>query len=275
MVQAENKAFPRYANYITQLENAPDKRKAMLAILVHQENRLRLPNDIEMAKYLESANFYNLQYCRFILSLIEEKLTKNRPDDKLIQVEHIMPQTLNDDWRNELGPDFSQIHQEYVNTIGNLTLIRHNQELGNKSFVIKKDLYENKAGLQIARKEITNRSKWNKDSILNRTKWIISYLLTEVLPIPDEMRRTSNFKNTKGLSFLELQMIGETIDFIPDPTYTAKVVSDKEVEFEGKRWKLSPLTAELFTRIGTVDKSRTYQGARYWEYDHIKLASII
>lgn len=277
LTQAENKAFPLYVNYLDQLENAPDKGKAMLDILAHQENRLRLPNDIELGRYLETANFYNLQSCRFILSLIEEKLTKNRPGDEKIQIEHIMPQTLNQSWKEELGPDYETVHQEYVNTIGNLTLIRHNQELGNKSFSLKKEVYENNAGLQIARTDITNRKKWNKASITNRARWIIGYLLTEVIPIPEEMRRTNNFKikATRGLSFLELQLIGETISFCPDSSITAKVVSDKEVEFEGRRWLLSPLTRELFRRMGMLNKSGAYKGSQYWSFDGIKLSSII
>lgn len=277
LTQAENKAFPLYVNYLDQLENAPDKGKAMLDILAHQENRLRLPNDIELGRYLETANFYNLQSCRFILSLIEEKLTKNRPGDEKIQIEHIMPQTLNQAWKDELGPDYETVHQEYVNTIGNLTLIRHNQELGNKSFSLKKEVYENNAGLQIARTDITNRKKWNKASITNRARWIIGYLLTEVIPIPEEMRRTNNFKikATRGLSFLELQLIGETISFCPDSSITAKVVSDKEVEFEGRRWLLSPLTRELFRRMGMLNKSGAYKGSQYWSFDGIKLSSII
>lgn len=277
LVQAENKAFPLYVNYLEQLKNAPDKRKAMFDILIQQENRLRLPNDIELGRYLETANFYNLQYCRFILSLIEEKITKNRPMDEKMQIEHIMPQTLNNDWKEELGSDYEAIHQEYVNTIGNLTLIRHNQELGNKPFSYKKAIYENKAGLQITRKEVTNRKKWNKTSITNRAKWIINYLLTEVVPIPEKIRRTNNFniKENRGLSFVELQLIGETINFNPDPSITAKVISDKEVEFEGKRWKLSPLTRELFNRMGKVSKSGAYRGSQYWSFDGMKLSSII
>lgn len=277
LVQAENKSFPLYVNYLDQLETAPDKEKAMLDILAHQENRLRLPNDIELGRYLETANFYNLQSCRFILSLIEEKLTKNRPGDEKIQIEHIMPQTLNQAWKDELGPDYEAVHQEYVNTIGNLTLIRHNQELGNKPFSFKKQVYENNAGLQIARTDITNRKKWNKASITNRAKWIINYLLTEVIPIPEEMRRTNNYniKETRGLSFLELQLIGETINFYPNPSITAKVVTDKEVEFEGKRWRLSPLTRELFKRMGMVNKSGAYQGSQYWAFEGMKLSSII
>ena len=91
------------------------------------------------------------------------------------------------------------------------------------------------------------------------------------------MRRTNNFKAKKGshLSFLELQIIGEDINFIPDPSIVAHVVGDKEVEFEGKKWRLSPLTRELQSRRKKVSLSGAYQGAQYWEYDGMKLADIM
>ena len=224
-------------------------------------------------------NFASFRYCKLYLSLIEEKITKSRPDqtDKKLQIEHIMPQTLNDDWKKALGSDYETIHQEYVHTIGNLTLIRHNQELGNKSFSDKKDVYENSAGLQIAKTGITNKDHWSKDTIRARAKWIIGFLLKDVLPIPDGMRRTNNFKVKTGrrLSFQELQIIGDDINFIADPSIVAHVVGDKEVEFEGKKWKLSPLTKEIQTRRGALSPSGSYQGAQYWEYDGMKLADIM
>ena len=91
------------------------------------------------------------------------------------------------------------------------------------------------------------------------------------------MRRINNYniKETRGLSFLELQLIGETINFYPNPSITAKVVSDKEVEFEGKRWRLSPLTRELLKRMGMGNKSGAYQGSQYWAFEGMKLSSII
>ncbi len=50
-------------------------------------------------------NFFNFKYCKFFLALIEEKITRSRPDlsDAKLQVEHIMPQTLNSDWKDALG----------------------------------------------------------------------------------------------------------------------------------------------------------------------------
>lgn len=278
VVLAENKNFPTLVKKVPQLVKAQDKKKEMFKILSSMENHLRLPNDIEMERELSVMNFYGLKLCKFVLSLIEESITKSRPDkdDEKLQIEHIMPRKLNESWKKELGEDYENIHQSLLNTIGNLTLIRHNQELGNKSFSEKKEIYENKAGLQIAKSEIIKYEHWNRETIEKGSKWIINYLLQSVLPIPDDMRKTNNFvMKRNGLSFLELQLIGQTIDYTSDNSIHAKVVSDKEVEFEGKRWHLSPLTREIETRKGTVNASGSYKGSHYWEYDGIKLIDII
>lgn len=279
ITSGENKTFPLLAGKIKEIKEAPNKKDKMFDILAHQESYLRLPNDIELSRYLETMNFYNFRYSKFYLSLIEESITRSRPDqsDEKLQVEHIMPRTLNGDWQAELGENYEMIHQELVNTIGNLTLIRHNQELGNKKFADKKRIYEENAGLQIAKTEITNHDKWTADAIKERSMWITTILLRDVLAIPDKMRKINNFnqKESRGLSFESLQLIGLDIDFIEDPTICAHVVSDKEVEFEGRRWRLSPLTKEIQTRRGKLNASGAYQGAWWWEYDGIRLYDII
>ncbi|MCI5567214.1 MAG: DUF262 domain-containing HNH endonuclease family protein [Veillonellaceae bacterium] len=277
--QAENKSFPQLVNDIPDLIEANDKRLKMFKILSNQESNMRLPNDFEIKVYLDTANFYNFQYCKFYLALLEESITKSRPDlnDNHLQIEHIMPQTLTDAWRNDLGDQAETVHQQFDNTIGNLTLIRHNQELGQKSFSEKKELYDNKAGLQIAKSYITNCKVWNKKSIQRRMYWIVNYLLQNVLPIPDDMRKTNNFslKEKRALSFLELQLIGKTVHFYKDPSITARVVDDKHVEFEGKKWLLSPLTREIMKRKGLCSKSGSYQGSVYWAYEGDRLFDLI
>ncbi len=279
LAAAENKNFPVLASRIPELKKAANKKEKMFEILSKQESNLRLPNDIELSRYLETMNFYNFRYCKFYLSLMEEKITKSLPDqsDPKLQIEHIMPQKLNADWEKELGENHEEIHQELVNTIGNLTLIRHNQELKNYKFSEKKKVYENKAGLQIAKTEITNHDKWDADTIRHRTEWMTYFLLNDVLAIPDKMRKINNFllKEGRGLSFQELQLIGLDIDYIDDPSIRAHVVGDKEVEFEGKKWHLSTLTREIESRRGKSRPSGAYRGAQHWEYDGIKLEDIM
>lgn len=275
---AENKSFPTLVKRIPELIKASDKKAAMFKVVATQENALRLPNDIEMKRHLETMNFYNFKYCKYVLALIEENLTKSRPDlaDNKLQVEHIMPRTLNDTWKKELGNDYERMHQELVNVIGNITLIRHNQELSNKPFKEKLNIYENNAGLQIAKTKITNQKHWNEETIKKRSEWIIDYLLKNIVPIPESMRGTNNFipKEGRHLSFVELGLIGETINFIDDVNITARVIDDKHVEFEGQEWSLSPLTREIYERKGKFRASGSYSGADHWEYDGLKLSSV-
>lgn len=273
---AANKAFPELVRDFDKLKACPDKRQKMFDILSTQQYNLRVPSNVEIAAHLMTANFYNFAYKKFILALVEERLTKSRPDlsDPNLQIEHIMPQMLNGTWKAELGEDAEKIHEELGNTIGNLTLIRHNQVLGNKSFQEKKKIYENYAGLQIAKTDITNCDKWNAETIKNRTMRIVAYLVNEVLPVPvrDEKR---NFLKPKGLSFEYLGLVGENIRFIENPAYVAKVVSDNEVEFEDRIWRLSALTAELKRRLGKATLSEAYRGSQYWEYEGTRLETLV
>lgn len=278
---AENKNLPALTKKIEQLIESSDKKAEMFKILSSQEENCRFPNDIELSIRMRDMNFYNFKHCKFILALIEQHLTNCRPQltDELLQIEHIMPQTINNkqEWLDSLGQDAIDLHQQYVNSIGNLTLIRHNQQLGNKSFREKKEVYVNNAGLQIAKTKIIDCDDWNVDAIKCRGEWLIKYFLDMVAPLPDSMKKRNNYaaKENKKLNFIELQIVGSTINFIKDPTITAKVVDATDVEFEGERIKLSPLTRKIMQRRGECNNSGSYQGAQYWEYDGIRLADII
>ena len=67
---------------------------------------------------------------------------------------------------------------------------------------------------------------------------------------------------------------GDIITFIKDKSITAKVVGDREVEYNGYTWKLSRLVRKLFEDRGEVNKSGAYQGAAYFEYNGKKLKDL-
>lgn len=278
LAKGENKALPVIVNYLDDLRNASNKKQKMFELLANQENNVRLPNDIELSRNLESANFYSLTLCKYVLSLVEEKITKGklRLDDENLQIEHIMPQTLSEAWKEELGEDYERIHQEYVHNIGNLALVRHNQELGNKPFAEKKETYSENTNIQITKTKIIDKDHWNEAAIKERRDWIVDYLLSNVLPIPEDMRRANNFKEKVAgrFSFNDLNLIGQDIEFFDDHSIVAHVVNDTEVEFEGKNWNLSPLTKEIQTRRGMANKSGSYSGAQYWSYDGTRLSEM-
>lgn len=92
-----------------------------------------------VCKMANSVNYYKnkKQLIRFLILL--ENIGKNEliPLDaslKACQIEHIMPQSLTHHWIN-----ISQsTHEQYLHTLGNLSITLDNQNLSNKSFAEKK-----------------------------------------------------------------------------------------------------------------------------------------
>jgi uncharacterized protein with ParB-like and HNH nuclease domain len=274
--KSENKDAALFSKYFDKLVIATNKRNAMLDICANQTFSMRLPNDNEIHDFLlsEKSNFYNFESGKFLFSLIEEGLTKNRPslNDKILQVEHIMPQTLNETWKNELGENYKLIYDNYLNNIGNLTLIRHNQELSNHSFRGKKVIYENNAGMQITKNKIIDQQNWGVVQIKARAEYLVNILLEKILPISAELKTSNNYSSEKKsignrLSFESLDLIGKTIVYFDDSTIVADVIGNKEVKFEDKIWKLSPLTREIETRKNRRNRSGAYWGINMWMYD--------
>lgn len=286
ITQAENKVMPTLGLGLGDLSKSAEPGVDLLEQLSSHEYALRLPNDSEFSTGLETVNFYNLgrsrNYPKLLLSLAEEALTKARPawDDKHLQFEHIMPQTLNMHWRADLGPEAEEIHQEYINNIGNITLIRHNQELGNKPFHEKLKIYGQQSGLQIAQNQVTDRSLWDVAAIERRRDYMIDLIVNQILVLPENLRKKSNWKQKRGSGAqfdsreVMNELIGETISYSLDPSITAQVVSDSKVFFEGREWSLSPLTRELKNRDGTGNRSGSYQGAQHWAWDGVKLVDL-
>lgn len=78
---------------------------------------------------------------RLILERFEESYEhKERPELNSLTIEHIMPQTLTEDWEAELGDDAREVHARFVHVLGNLTLTGYNPELSNRPFSKKRDL---------------------------------------------------------------------------------------------------------------------------------------
>lgn len=285
LTTAENQFFPVLGSKIDLLARSSNPVSAIFAILTSGYFALRLPNDDELGSRLKGMNFYNLgrskNYPKLLLSLAEEHLTKARPawDDPNLQLEHILPQTLSEEWRRDLGQDADALHQELVNTVGNLTLIRHNQELGNSPFTAKKEAYQGKSGMQITQNHIVSQSTWDAEAIRSRTNYLTDLLVNKVLSIPSDLRYASNWNThdgDEGFNIREVlnQLIGETIRFVDDPRVTALVISGSKVLFEGSEWALSPLTSELKKRRGSVSKHSNFSGGPNWTWDDTRLTDV-
>ena len=105
---------------------------------------------------------------RLVLWTLEHSFNhKETPEQSNeITIEHIMPQTLSDKWKEHLGPDWPDIHTQWLDTIGNLTLSGYNPELGNKPYTEKQHLLGS-SNFALS-KSLQQFETWNQTSIQQR-----------------------------------------------------------------------------------------------------------
>jgi uncharacterized protein with ParB-like and HNH nuclease domain len=102
-------------------------------------------------------------------------------------VEHIMPQMLSSEWQNALGPLSQQLHAEFLNTFGNLTLVtgEWNSSLSNAPFPIKLDKFLRHA-LVLNSKYFVPGMQWGQDEILERAEFLTEQILAIWPPLDPE-----------------------------------------------------------------------------------------
>ena len=85
-----------------------------------------------------------------------------------LTVEHIMPQTLSEGWREDLGDRADEIHGRHLHRLGNLTLCgaRWGSALSNHRFEKKKELYEESSVRMTSR--LVKFPRWDEDAIQKR-----------------------------------------------------------------------------------------------------------
>ncbi|GAA8755339.1 DUF262 and DUF1524 domain-containing protein [Helicobacter pylori] len=131
-----NKIFPfvtKKINKVQYLENI----KVHFGYLTEKQ---RFPNNDEFKKLFITKKFYGSNKIEYILERLENFERKERVYTHEYTIEHIMPQTLKEEWERDLGENFQAIHDKYLHTIGNLTLTGYNNEYSNKSFQEKRDM---------------------------------------------------------------------------------------------------------------------------------------
>ncbi|NHA17673.1 DUF262 domain-containing protein [Helicobacter pylori] len=131
-----NKIFPSFTKKI-------NKDQYLESIKVHfgyLTEKQRFPNNDEFKKLFITIDFYHFKKREYFLERLESFNTEEPVNTKECTIEHIMPQTLTEEWKRDLGGNFQAIHDKYLHTIGNLTLTGYNKEYSNKSFQEKRDM---------------------------------------------------------------------------------------------------------------------------------------
>lgn len=131
-----NKFFPSFTKKI-------DKKQYLKSVEEHfgsLTGNQKFPNNDEFKKLFITIDFYSFKKKEYFLERLENFDTKEPVNTQECTIEHIMPQTLTEEWERDLGENFQAIHDKYLHTIGNLTLTGYNEKYSNNSFQEKRDM---------------------------------------------------------------------------------------------------------------------------------------
>lgn len=196
LTQGENRNIVLLCNRIHDLVQ---KKIEMIDLLSSMFYKMRLPNDDEIRQVLMISKFYEdfKTYGKFILGKIEEYNAKVPVDfrNSKVTIEHIMPQTLSDEWKAMLGTHYEEIYKTYLHNIGNLILTEFNSEIGNKPFKDKKTKLHTSS--LYYRLEIVDYAVWNEDSIKRHQSNMINWFL-QTFPLPQQYQSTPNYDRKKS-----------------------------------------------------------------------------
>lgn len=167
--------------------------------IMRRDGNYQLPRDMQFVESIKTRDAYHMlkPFQIFLFERLENSVHGEYNDvatdmkKKDATIEHIMPQTLNGDWKVMLGDNFEEIQEKYLHTFANLTLTGINSELSNKAFEIKRD--GKKIGNEIypgyknskyrLTKNVTLCDKWTEIELQNRCNEIVATFL-RLYPLP-------------------------------------------------------------------------------------------
>lgn len=130
----------------------------------------RYPSNREFKEALQVKNV-GIRRRKYLLRKLENYGRKEPISVSDYTIEHVMPQTLSEDWEHELGENSRDTQEKYLHTVGNLTLTGYNPELSNRSFREKQDMKGGfrKSPLYLNR-SLAQAEEWNETTIRERAE---------------------------------------------------------------------------------------------------------
>lgn len=146
--------------------------------------KANFPDDRKLSDSLMEVDLYHQRnhLAKLALVILEEHRTKETIDFNDAQVEHIMPQRLNAEWRLQVT-NADKVKEQFGGTLGNLTLTKYNQEMSNKPYDEKREYYQD-SNVSLTREVAKTYDHWGKDTITDRTGKLTDELI-KIFPMPD------------------------------------------------------------------------------------------
>jgi len=219
---ALNKIFMTLGRDIKNFEDYKENYVEILKYILSQKrSSQRFPNDEELRKKMIVKNLYNMNAKNnmHILERLENFNNREVIDlqrlitENKLTIEHIMPQTLSNKWKDELGNNYENIHNTYLHTIGNITLTAYNSEMSNKSFSEKKTIEGGFLQSKLYLNDFIQKQKtWNEKIILERANLLIERAIQIWKSCQTNYENIRDLENTYTLDD-EIDFTGEKIKY--------------------------------------------------------------
>lgn len=180
-----------FANLASQLDDK-SYLESTKAVFNRMEKYRKFPNNAEFRDLLAIKNVYHMKTRNYLFDKLENFGKKERADTKDYTIEHIMPQNkiLSEEWKDDLGSEWKEIHERYLHTVGNLTLTGYNSELSDRPFLEKRDMEGGFAKSPIRlNSDLAGLDRWNEDEIVKRAK-ILAGRAVEIWRFPELSEKT-------------------------------------------------------------------------------------
>ncbi len=180
-------------------------------------------------------------------------------------IEHIMPQTLSAEWRQDLGEEAERIHAQYLHTFANLTITGYNSSYGNRPFTEKKSGYDYKGkhvyGFSDSRFSLSNYlktiDKWTEKELIERQELLYKRFLNLWPMITTSFKPLEKDTDRVGFDDDETELTGRYITAFSYKGERHKVVS----------WKDMLVTLCRLVYAESPSSMRIMCNARNWLYD--------
>ncbi len=163
-----------YDNYVEKMRFALTSKKESGRFPDDEEFRFALA---EKQVYKMRGRYKNYLFERFEnFGTAEVKDVIARIESGKYTIEHIMPQTLTADWKQELGEnECEEIHSVWLHRLANLTLTAYNSSYSNNSFTEKRDAENGYRHSGIRMNQlIAQKERWTLAELEERSEYMVS-----------------------------------------------------------------------------------------------------
>ncbi|NEW80773.1 MAG: DUF262 domain-containing protein [Mariniphaga sp.] len=290
---ALNKIFCTLHKDVMKLKSENDNYSdVFIYILLNKKSSSKYPDDVEFKQALLTRNVYsmNSKNKMYLFNRFENRDSKEKVEviknmtEGTFSVEHIMPQTITEQWKRDLGPEYERIYNDWLNTLANLTLTGYNSKYKNRPFIEKRDIKDGFKDSNLRLNGYVSKcDKWGEDELKTRRSqlWLLAtdlwkFSITTFEPIiqfPEVHPLDEDFifkgKIISSFTFMGIQykvtawsdMIVDVAKLIYeiDSTPLYQLLEENSVDFSAKKETWNRLIAEglyIYTANDTMTKIR-------------------